>query len=107
MTHVVTESCINCRNAFCVEQCPVDCFHQGENFMVINPDGCIDCLACVAVCPENAIFSLESVPDSQKSFIKLNAELASKWEIAPKGSSRLADSGKWSGVKDKLQYLKK
>ena len=75
MTFVVTESCIRCRYTDCVDVCPVDCFHEGPNFLTIDPDECIDCAVCVAECPVNAIFAEEDVPADQQQFIKLNAEL--------------------------------
>ena len=76
MAFVVTESCIKCKYMDCVEVCPVDCFHEGPNFLVIDPDECIDCTLCEPECPVEAIFSEEEIPDGQESFLKLNAELA-------------------------------
>ena len=78
MTYVVTESCIKCKYTDCVDVCPVDCFREGPNFLVIDPDECIDCTLCVAECPVEAIFAEDDVPDSQKEFTALNAELAKK-----------------------------
>ena len=72
MAHVVTESCIGCKDTACVETCPVDCFHEGEEMVYIDPEECIDCAACEPVCPENAIFVEEDVPEDQQMFIKLN-----------------------------------
>ena len=57
MAFVVTENCINCKYSDCVEVCPVDCFHEGPNFLVIDPEACIDCSLCVAECPAEAIFA--------------------------------------------------
>ena len=74
MTFVVTESCIKCKLTDCVEVCPVDCFHEGPNFLVIDPDECIDCGACVPVCPVEAIFALEDTPDDSEAFIFKNAD---------------------------------
>ena len=76
MTHVVTDSCIKCKYTDCVEVCPVDCFHEGPGFLVIDPDECIDCAVCIPECPANAIFAEEDLPADQLAFIKLNAELA-------------------------------
>jgi len=78
MAFVVTESCIKCKYMDCVEVCPVDCFHEGPNFLVIDPDECIDCTLCEPECPVEAIFSEEEIPAGQESFGKLNAELAKK-----------------------------
>ena len=63
MTYVVTESCIKCKYTDCVDVCPVDCFREGPNMLVIDPDECIDCTLCVAECPVEAIFAEDDVPD--------------------------------------------
>ena len=76
MTYVVTESCIRCKYTDCVDVCPVDCFREGPNMLVIDPDECIDCTLCVAECPVEAIFAEDDVPDDQKEFTAINAELA-------------------------------
>src|SRR5574338_479574 len=81
MTHVVTDNCINCKYTDCVEVCPVDCFHEGPNFLVIDPDECIDCTLCEPECPAEAIFSEEDLPAGQEGFKGLNAELAKKWPV--------------------------
>jgi len=81
MTYVVTESCIKCKYTDCVDVCPVDCFHEGPNFLVIDPDECIDCTLCVAECPAEAIFAEDDVPAAQQEFIALNAELAKQWPV--------------------------
>ena len=65
MTFVVTENCIKCKYQDCVEVCPVDCFYEGPNFLVINPDECIDCALCEPECPANAIFSEDELPLGQ------------------------------------------
>ena len=75
MTFVVTENCIKCKYQDCVEVCPVDCFYEGPNFLVINPDECIDCALCEPECPANAIFSEDELPEGQEVFIELNVEL--------------------------------
>ena len=74
MTYVVTESCIKCKYTDCVEVCPVDCFHEGPNFLVIDPDECIDCTLCEPECPVEAIFSLDETPQKWSQFIEKNAE---------------------------------
>ena len=76
MTHVVTENCIKCKHTDCVEVCPVDCFHEGPNFLVIDPESCIDCTLCVDECPVGAIFPDGDVPSGQENFLAINAELA-------------------------------
>ena len=72
MTFVVTDNCIKCKYTDCVEVCPVDCFYEGPNFLVIHPDECIDCGACVPACPVSAIFPEEDVPAGEEEFILKN-----------------------------------
>lgn len=77
MTYVVTDNCIKCKYTDCVEVCPVDCFYEGENFLVINPDECIDCGVCEPECPAEAI-----LPDTEpglEKWIEVNAEYSEKW----------------------------
>ena len=81
MTYVVTEACINCKHTTCVEVCPVDAFREGPNFLVIDPDECIDCTLCVTECPVLAIYADTEVPKNQFEFIELNARLAKRWPI--------------------------
>ncbi|ANO50983.1 ferredoxin FdxA [Woeseia oceani] len=107
MTFVVGQNCIRCKDTDCVEVCPVDCFYEGPNFLVINPDECIDCEDCVPACPEDAIYAEDDVPDDQKAFIELNAELAEIWPNISEKKDRLPDADKWSGVADKLKYLER
>ena len=107
MTYVVTESCIRCKYTDCVEVCPVDCFREGSNFLVIDPEECIDCNLCVAECPVNAIYPEDEVPEDQKQFIDLNAELSLKWPAIAIKKPAPPDADEWVKVKDKLQYLEK
>jgi ferredoxin len=107
MAFVVTENCIKCKYQDCVEVCPVDCFYEGPNFLVIHPDECIDCALCEPECPANAIFSEDEVPADQKPFIKLNAELAEVWPNITQIGERPADGKEWDGVKGKMQYLER
>lgn len=105
MTFVVTDSCIRCKYTDCVEVCPVDCFKEGPNFLVIDPDECIDCNLCVPECPVDAIFEEDDVPDDQKHFIQLNAELAKKWPTITVKKPAPPDADEWTQVKNKLPYL--
>ena len=79
MTFVVTEACIRCKYTDCVDVCPVDAFREGPNFLVIDPDKCIDCAVCGPERPVNAIFAEGDVPSDQRQFTALNAELAREW----------------------------
>ena len=74
MANIVCEPCIKCKNTNCVVVCPVEAFHEDKEMLVINPDTCIDCGACIPECPVKAIYMLDEVPDKWKSFIQLNAE---------------------------------
>jgi ferredoxin len=76
MTYVVTEPCFGCKYTDCVVVCPVDCFHEGEQMLFIDPLECVDCGACVSECPVEAIYYDENVPEPWKGYIALNAEMA-------------------------------
>ena len=76
MTHVVCEPCVNCKYTDCVAVCPVNCFYEGVNMLAIHPDECIDCEACVPVCPTEAIFLEANVPTKWVEFVELNARLS-------------------------------
>jgi len=105
MTFVVTEQCIKCKYTDCVEVCPVDCFHEGANFLVIDPEACIDCTLCVPECPAEAIFAEDEVPFEQRHIIALNAELARKWPVIKERQVPPDDAKQWEGRADKLQLL--
>ena len=107
MTYVVTENCIRCKYTDCVDVCPVDAFHEGPNFLVINPDECIDCDVCVPECPAEAIFAEDDVPPEQERFIALNAELSATWPVITTKKDPPEDAAQWDGVADKLQYLER
>jgi ferredoxin len=107
MTFVVTESCIKCKLTDCVEVCPVDCFHEGPNFLVIDPDECIDCTLCEPECPVEAIFSEDELPADQQQFLALNVELSHEWPVITEMKDPPADADDWREVKDKLQHLER
>ncbi|MDT8364311.1 MAG: ferredoxin family protein [Nitrosomonas sp.] len=107
MTYVVTESCIKCKYTDCVDVCPVDCFHEGPNFLAIDPDECIDCTLCVAECPVEAIYAEDDVPDNQRRFIALNAELSKTWKTLTEKIDALPDADEWAKVTDKFDELER
>ena len=81
MAYVVCEPCVNCKYTDCVTVCPMNCFHEGRNMLVIDPDHCIDCEACVPECPTEAIVHEADVPAKWAEFIDLNARLARQWPV--------------------------
>ncbi len=105
MTYVVTESCIKCKYTDCVEVCPVDCFHEGPNFLVIDPEECIDCSLCEPECPVNAILPEEDLSGDQQEFIELNATLAQSWPVINQKKDAPADADEWAEVADKKELL--
>jgi ferredoxin len=107
VTYVVTENCIKCKYMDCVEVCPVDCFHEGPNFLVIDPDECIDCTLCEPECPVEAIFSEEELPAGQEQFKELNKELSHKWPVITEKGPPPPDAKEWEGKPDKLKLLER
>lgn len=107
MTHVVTESCIKCKYTDCVDVCPVDCFKEGPNMLVIDPDECIDCAVCIPECPVNAIYAEDDLPEDQKDLTALNAELAKVWPTITDTKGPLPDAEQWKDAKGKLKDLQR
>ncbi|MFC6670022.1 ferredoxin FdxA [Marinobacterium aestuariivivens] len=107
MTYVVTENCIRCKYTDCVEVCPVDCFYEGPNFLVIHPDECIDCGLCEPECPADAILHEDDLADEQQPYVELNAELAEVWPNITERKAPLDDAEEWNGKEDKLKYLER
>jgi len=107
MTFVVTNNCIKCKYTDCVEVCPVDCFHEGPNFLVIDPEECIDCSLCEPECPINAIYAEEDLPEKYESYTALNAELSVGWPVITMQKDPPEDAKEWEDVEDKLQHLER
>ena len=105
MTYVITENCIKCKYTDCVEVCPVDCFHEGPNFLVINPDECIDCSLCEPECPIEAIVSEDDLNDNDKHCLDLNKRLSEKWHIITEIKAAPDDAKNWEGKANKLELL--
>ncbi|MES1928113.1 4Fe-4S ferredoxin [Salinisphaera dokdonensis CL-ES53] len=107
MTFVVTENCIKCKYTDCVEVCPVDCFHEGPNFLAIDPEECIDCTLCEPECPVEAILSEDDLPEDQAHFLELNAELAAKWPVITEIKPAPDDADEWADKPNKLELLER
>jgi ferredoxin len=105
MTFVVTEACIRCKYTDCVSVCPVDCFHEGPNFLVIDPQECIDCAVCVPECPVSAIVADTELAPAQQAFLEINARLAAQWPVIAQAREPLPDAEQWAGVADKRDQL--
>tara|TARA_B100000902_G_scaffold164937_1_gene159918 strand:+ start:130 stop:735 length:606 start_codon:yes stop_codon:yes gene_type:complete len=105
MTYVVTESCIKCKYTDCVEVCPVDCFYEGPEFLVIHPDECIDCGLCEPECPIEAIYADDELPNNQIEFIEINAKLADVYENITEAKEPLPDADNFKNIEDKKKFL--
>ena len=107
MTFVVGDNCIRCKHTDCVEVCPVDCFYEGPNFLVIHPDECIDCALCEPECPVDAIYAEDELPEDQQEYLKINAELAEVWPNLTEKKEPLPEAEQWADKPNKLQYLER
>ena len=96
MTYVVTETCIKCKFTDCVEVCPVDCFYEGANMLVIHPDECIDCGVCVPECPANAIVP-DTEPAATQHWLDLNRTYAERWPNILERKAPLPDADAQNG----------
>ena len=101
MTYVVTDACIKCKYMDCIEVCPVDCFHEGANMLVIDPDMCVDCDACVPECPAEAIQS-DTKPGLEK-WLELNATFAEQWPNITQKREAPADADTFKGMTGKYE----
>ena len=101
MTYVVTDACIRCKYMDCVEVCPVDCFYEGANMLVIHPDECIDCGVCEPECPPEAI-----VPDNDPSadaWLELNTTYSETWPNITRKGEAPADREEFAGQSGKFE----
>ena len=103
MTYVVTDACVNCKYQDCIEVCPVDCFHEGENMIVINTEECIDCAVCEPECPVDAM-KPDTIPDAE-FWIKLNQKYARAWPNITEQGTPPEDASDWAEKSDKLGFL--
>ncbi|MFP3038908.1 MAG: ferredoxin FdxA [Candidatus Hodgkinia cicadicola] len=100
MAYVVTDNCICCKYTDCVDVCPVDCFYEGKNFLVINPEECIECGICEPECPAGAI--KHSSEPHLEEWIKLNAKYSKIWPNISKRKSPLPKADEFNGIKNKF-----
>jgi len=103
MTYIVNENCIKCKLMDCVEVCPVDCFYEGENMLVIHPDECIDCGVCEPECPVEAILP-DTEPDITK-WLGINTEYADKWPNINRKGEPPADADEWRDKPNKAELF--
>ncbi|MEJ2417658.1 MAG: ferredoxin family protein [Exilibacterium sp.] len=107
MPYVVTEKCIKCKYTDCVGVCPVDCFYEGGNFVVINPDECIDCGLCEPECPIGAIYNATDLSKNEEIFIELNQELSGIWKNITEKRQPLEGHEDWVDIEDKISLLER
>ncbi|MDR3410720.1 MAG: ferredoxin family protein [Formivibrio sp.] len=107
MAYVVTDACVKCKYTDCVDVCPVDCFREGPNMLVINPDECIDCTLCVAECPVEAIFAEDDVPENMQNYIALNTEMSLVWPPIVEKKDPLPDHEQWASVTGKINLVER
>ena len=100
MTYVVVENCIKCKHMDCVEVCPVDCFYEGENFLVIHPDECIDCGVCEPECPAEAI--LPDTDDGLEKWMEFATRFSAEWPNITRKGEPPADGPEWDGKPNKI-----
>ena len=105
LPYTVNESCIKCKYTDCVEVCPVDCFYEGDNMLVIHPDECIDCGVCEPECPVEAI--TPDTDDKAKDWNEINKKFSEKWPNISKQKQSFSkeEQDKWAKEKDKKQYF--
>mgnify|MGYP001162844685 CR=1 FL=1 len=101
MTYVVDEKCIKCKHMDCVEVCPVDCFYEGENMLVINPDECIDCGVCEPECPVEAIYS--DTEDGSEKWAEINRKYSEKWPNINEKKEPPSDAKEWENIENKYK----
>ena len=105
MTHVVTDACIRCKYTDCVDVCPVDCFKEGPEYLVIDLHECIDCAVCIPECPANAIYAEDDLPEGMEIFLQFNKKLAPTRPTITKRKAALPDAEQWRVVSHKLSGL--
>ncbi|MGM0578506.1 MAG: ferredoxin FdxA [Myxococcota bacterium] len=105
MAYIVAEPCIKCKYTDCVAVCPVDCFYEGENMLVIHPDECIDCGACEPECPVDAIYEEDDLPEKWDEYIELNAKFSEEWPNIVEQKDPLPTAEEYKDVEDKRELM--
>lgn len=105
MPHIVAEPCVACRHTNCVAVCPVNCFHKGPNFLVIDPEKCIDCRMCVPECPVNAIYEEDELPEQWQEYVELNRRFSAEWPIISGQIEPLPEAASFRDVAEKRHLL--
>ncbi|MCH7814074.1 MAG: ferredoxin family protein [Planctomycetes bacterium] len=105
MAHIVAEPCIKCKYTDCVAVCPVDCFHEGVNALVIDPETCIDCGLCIPECPTKAIYTDEDLPDKWSDYIEINAKYGEEWPVIDAQKEPLPEAEEFKDVESKRDLL--
>jgi len=105
MGYVVGENCIKCKYTSCVDICPVDAFRESQEFLVIDPEECIDCSACEPECPADAIFHDNCVPEGQDLFVDINLQLSKKLKMINSSKDPLPNADTWLNQSNKLQLI--
>jgi ferredoxin len=103
MTYLVTDNCVKCKHTDCVDVCPVDCFYEGENFLAINPDECIDCGVCVPECPAEAIFQDSELGPEVNKWMNINRKYSVIWPNITSKKDALPDADEWDGLPNKFE----
>lgn len=106
MAFIVGSPCVGCKDTKCVEVCPVDCFYEGPDFLVINPDECIDCALCEPECPVEAIWSDDELPPEQIPFVELNAKLSEVWPNIAETKDAMAHESPYT-TEEAIEHIKK
>ena len=105
MTYIVNDKCIGCKYTDCVDVCPVDCFYEGENMLVIHPDECIDCGVCEPECPVDAIIS--DTESGSEKWLEVNTKFSEIWPNISEAKDPLPDHEKYKDEKNKFdKYFK-
>jgi len=104
MTYLVTDNCVKCKHTDCVEVCPVDCFYEGENFLAINPDECIDCGVCEPECPVDAIVPDVGLDEEYlEKWTEINRKYSLIWPVITEKKDALPEAEEFDGVKNKFE----